>query len=227
MRAVRRTATGLRLALAAAGLCWVAAAGAAPGGASAGMLSGDALIDALRQGGYVIVMRHAHSPEQKPDAAHARPGNTKHERQLDATGERAARYMGMAVRQAGIPVLRVLTSPTFRAIETARVLGLGAPHAVAELGPGAQGMKGPANQKRAEWLQARVAQKTPQGQCILIITHTPNLVAAFGNEAANTQDGEALIFKPNGKTAKLIARVKMGEWQKLADHWKPRYERKG
>ena len=42
---------------------------AACGAARAQMLSGRALADSLRQGGYVIVMRHASSPELPPDAA--------------------------------------------------------------------------------------------------------------------------------------------------------------
>ena len=225
MTAVRRTISGLSVALAAAGLLWAASASAATGGASAGMLSGDALIDALRQGGYVIVMRHAQSPQQPPDAAHARPGNKKHERQLDAAGERAARYMGMAIRQVEIPVLRVLSSPTFRAIETARALGLGAPHTYPELGPGKAGMKAPADQKHAQWLQDKVAARTPNGECLLIITHEPNLKAAFGQKAAQMRAGDALIFEPEGKTAKLVAEVKVGDWSKLADHWKPNYQR--
>lgn len=225
MTAVRRTLSGFGIAIAAAGLGWAAAASAATGSAAAGKLSGDALIDALRQGGYVIVMRHAHSPQQQPDAAHARPGNKKHERQLDAAGERAARYMGMAIRQVEIPILRVLSSPTFRAIETARALGLGAPHSFPELGPGGADMKSPADRDRAQWLESKVAAEPPDGENLLIITHEPNLKAAFGPQAAQMQAGDALVFEPDGKTAKLVAKVKIDEWLKLADHWKPKYQR--
>jgi hypothetical protein len=49
-------------------------------------LSGDALVKALRQGGYVLVMRHASSPRDAPAKDVANPANVKMERQLDDTG---------------------------------------------------------------------------------------------------------------------------------------------
>jgi hypothetical protein len=51
-------------------------------------LSGEALVKALRQGGYVIVMRHASSPRQEPDKKTANPDNLAFERQLDQTGRK-------------------------------------------------------------------------------------------------------------------------------------------
>jgi hypothetical protein len=58
--------------------------------ASAQTLSGAALVNALKQGGYVIVMRHASSPAVPPDKEHANADNTKLERQLDAAGRAGA-----------------------------------------------------------------------------------------------------------------------------------------
>src|SRR6516165_8345216 len=62
------------------------ALGALAGAASSQTLQGDALVKALRQGGYVIVMRHARSPLEVPDKQTANPDNVKPERQLDAKG---------------------------------------------------------------------------------------------------------------------------------------------
>ena len=48
-------------------------------------LSGEALVKALRQGGYIIVMRHASSPREAPDKQTANADNVNRERQLDAS----------------------------------------------------------------------------------------------------------------------------------------------
>src|SRR3954471_20085729 len=80
-------------------------------------LEGPALVTALRQGGYVIVMRHPSSPFTQPDKATANPDNPNLERQLDETGRNTARAMGEAVRTLHIPIGDVLSSPTYRALE--------------------------------------------------------------------------------------------------------------
>src|SRR6202012_2267580 len=108
------------------------------GAARAQMLSGEVLTKALRQGGYVIVMRHTSSPREVPDKKTANPDNTKPERQLDAEGRSTATAMGKAVRDLKIPVGEVFTSPTYRALETVKYAQLGMPHPVEELGDNGQ-----------------------------------------------------------------------------------------
>src|ERR1039457_3284734 len=88
------------------------------GGVNAQTLSGDALVKALRQGGYVIVMRHASSPREVPDKQTANPDNLKPERQLDEIGRTTAAAMGKALRDLKIPIGEVYSSPTYRALET-------------------------------------------------------------------------------------------------------------
>src|SRR2546423_7484511 len=81
--------------------------------ASAQTLAGDALVKALRQGGYVLVMRHTSSPRDAPSKASANPDNVKLERQLDETGRATATAMGNALRELKIPIGRVFASPTY------------------------------------------------------------------------------------------------------------------
>src|SRR5690349_11761023 len=93
--------------------------------ASAQSLQDGTLIAALRQGGYVIAMRHPSSPFTAPDKAQADPANTKLERQLDDKGRKTSQQMGEAFRKLRIPVGQIFTSPTYRAREAARLMGLG------------------------------------------------------------------------------------------------------
>jgi hypothetical protein len=83
-------------------------------------LHGEALVKALRQGGYVIVMRHTSSPREAPSKQVANADNVKLERQLDETGRTTAVAMGKAIRALKIPIGEVLTSPTYRALETVK-----------------------------------------------------------------------------------------------------------
>jgi phosphohistidine phosphatase SixA len=178
------------------------------------MLSGDALVQALRKGGYIIVMRHASSPREVPDKATANPDNTKPERQLDAEGRATAAAMGKALRELRIPIGEVLSSPTYRAMETIRLAGLPAAKPVPELGDNGQSMSGGTGEQ-ARWLQRRVTEFS-SGANTLLVTHLPNLTRAFPQDAMGMADGEALIFAPDGKGgAKVIGRVKIDEWAKM------------
>jgi phosphohistidine phosphatase SixA len=177
-------------------------------------LSGEALVKSLRQGGYVILMRHASSPREEPDKKTANPDNLTFERQLDETGRITAAAMGKALRDLKIPIGDVLSSPTYRALETVRLAQFGKPQTYPELGDGGQNMRA-ATESQSEWLQRRVTQ-FPAGANTIIVTHFPNISRAFPQLAAGLADGEALIFGPDGKgAATLAARVKIEEWPKL------------
>ena len=182
--------------------------------ASAQTLAGSGLVDALQHGGYVIVMRHASSPMQPPAKDQADPENTNAERQLDDRGKKDATDFGAALRRLKIPIGEVLSSPTYRALETIRLANLPQPRIAPELGENGRSMQG-SSTAQADWLRHQVTE-FPKGSNTLLVTHYPNLTAAFPQEATGVADGEALIFGPDGKGgATLVARVKIGDWPQL------------
>ena len=184
------------------------------GTAHAQALHGEALVKALRQGGYVIVMRHTSSPREAPDKKTANADNLKIERQLDEEGRATAIAMGKALRELKIPVGSVLSSPTYRALETVRYAQLGNPQTYPELGDNGQSMQG-GTAAQAAWLQKRVTQ-FPTGTNTIIVTHFPNMTGAFPKLAAGVEDGEALVFGSDGKGgAALVARIKIEEWSAM------------
>ena len=179
---------------------------------------GPSLVTALRQGGYVLVMRHPSSPPTPPEKASADPVNTQLERQLDEVGRNTARAMGQAIRDLHIPIGTVLTSPTFRARQAIELFALGEATVVSELGEGEQGMMATADATRSEWLRKKSSESPPSGTNTLIVTHTPNLAGAFGERAKGVAAGETLVFRPNGKgQVDLVTRVKIEEWPKLLE----------
>lgn len=170
------------------------------------------LVALLQRGGLVIVMRHANSPLQPPDAATANPDNPGRERQLDEAGRRDATQMGEALRRLRIPVEEVLSSPTYRARETAKLMGFADARAVEQLGN--EGMQA-AGADRAAWLRNE-ANRTTRGGNRILITHGPNVSAAFAEYSAGMSEGEALIFDPRGpQGAVMVQRIKIGVWDKL------------
>lgn len=178
-------------------------------------LQGQALVKALRQGGYVIVMRHASSPAEAPDSQTANTDNIHRERQLDAKGRASATAMGQALRELKIPIGDVLSSPTYRALETVRYAKLGDhPLTFDELGDGGKSMQS-VTDVQATWLQGRVTRFLA-GTNTVIVTHLPNLTRAFPQYASGMADGEAMIFGSDHKGgATLVARVKIEEWAAL------------
>ena len=182
--------------------------------AHAQTLGSEALVKSLRQGGYVIVMRHASSPREVPDKQTANPDNVKPERQLDEIGRTTAAAMGKTLRDLKIPIGDVFTSPTYRALETIRLAQWANPKPTPELGDNGQSMAG-GTEAQAAWLQ-KIVRQFPAGTNTLVVTHFPNLTRAFPQQAAGVEDGEALIFGPDGKGgAKVVARVKIEDWPKM------------
>ncbi len=180
-------------------------------------LSGQDLVVALRAGGYVILMRHASSPGHPPDTAHLDVENGGHERQLDEVGRSSARAMGEALHRLHIPIGAVLSSPTYRALETVKLAQLGQPTTFVELGDGGQSMRPDKEGVRAKWLRTKSATPPSPHENTFIVTHYPNIVEAYPESADGLADGEALILRPNGRaSAEPVARVKIDEWASLA-----------
>jgi phosphohistidine phosphatase SixA len=178
-------------------------------------LSNETLVKTLQRGGYIIVMRHASSPREVPDKQTANPDNVKPERQLDAEGRASATAMGKALRELKIPIGDVLSSPTYRALETVRYAQFGNPQPYEELGDNGRSMQG-GTAAQAAWLQKKVSQ-FPMGTNTIIVTHLPNLTGAFPQLASGLADGEALIFGSDGKGGvTLVARVRIEEWPRMS-----------
>jgi phosphohistidine phosphatase SixA len=177
------------------------------------MLSRAALVKSLQAGGNVIVMRHASSPGDVPHKPN--PDNVPPERQLDEKGRTTATAMGEALRRLKIPIGEVLTSPTYRARETARLARLPNPRVMAELGEGLQSMQGAVERAQTEWLQKKT-MALPRGTNTLLVTHVPNVTAAFPGEIPAVLQGEALVFGSDGAGgSRVVGRIKIEEWSEL------------
>lgn len=198
-------------------ICAVAAAMviAAAGAASAQFLSSSELVAALKQGGYVIVMRHGNSPQVRPDPAIVAPGNTRRERQLNENGHKTVHAMGEALKALRIPIGAVLASPTFRTLETVRELQVGMADTFNLLGDGSEGYEYSSFEDSGRFIRSRITEVPRAGTNALIVTHVPNMEAAFGDKFA-IDEGQVVIVKPDGSMGTPVGTIKVNEWPGLA-----------
>src|SRR5215510_12160464 len=75
-------------------------------------------INALRQGGYVIVFRHGATHQDQADTDPLNPKNVAQQRQLNDEGRALAKSIGQALHKLRIPVGQIQSSVFNRAIET-------------------------------------------------------------------------------------------------------------
>ena len=81
------------------------------------------LVESLRSGGYVIVVRHGATFSDQADTDPFNFDNLAKQRNLNEKGKELAKAFGDAIRQVGIPAGEVYTSNFNRAFETAVLAG--------------------------------------------------------------------------------------------------------
>lgn len=174
-------------------------------------LDENALVAALQEGGYILVMRHASSPRQAPTAAEANHDNRNRERQLDATGRSDALAMGASIRRLGISITEILSSPAYRTLETALLAGFEEVQVRDYLGN--QGMLN-SSQAFADQLLDNLKNPPPLGNRLLI-THSPNIARALPGLSLEVEQGEVLVIDPEQSVAEPIARIPINQWSRL------------
>jgi broad specificity phosphatase PhoE len=182
------------------------------------LLSGEALVTALRKGGHNIYFRHAQTDWSQSDhvakAGDWRSCDPASIRQLAPEGRETARRIGAALRALAIPVGRVLSSEYCRAVETARLLGVGPVETTLEImNMRAAGFVGGRDAVIAR-ARRRLAAPPAPGSNTVLVAHG-NLV----RDATGTYPGEAgaAVFKPDGKGGfRLVARLTPEHWVELA-----------
>jgi len=174
------------------------------------------IAQALRAGGLVIVVRHGATFPDRADTDPLDFDNIAAQRNLNDKGKALAKAFGDALRQARIPVGKVYTSKYNRAYETAVLAGFTDIEKTADLTEGGLIVSPNENNRRAEAFRKMLAAAPKDHTNTILITHQPNIVAALGNDWFDVKEGEASIFRPADGGYKLVARVQMDEWPRIA-----------
>ncbi|TMJ05456.1 MAG: histidine phosphatase family protein [Alphaproteobacteria bacterium] len=174
-------------------------------------------IKALRGGGHVIVFRHGATHADQADTDPLNIANVAQQRQLNDQGRALAHAIGEAMRKLNIPVGQVVTSQFNRAVETGTLLGFGGVTSTADITEGGLVVSPAENNRRAAAMKKLAATAPPAGTNVVLVSHKPNIMDAFGKDWFDVREGEASIFRPDGKGGtQFVVRVLAADWDKLA-----------
>jgi phosphohistidine phosphatase SixA len=171
---------------------------------------------ALRAGDLVIVVRHGATFPDQADTDPLNFDNIAAQRNLNDKGKALAKAFGEALRQAEIPIGKVYTSKYNRAYETAVIAGFKDIEKTPDLTEGGLVVSPNENNRRAEAFRKLLATPPKAHTNTILITHQPNIVAALGKDWFDVKEGEASIFRPADGSYKLVARVQMEDWPRIA-----------
>jgi len=138
------------------------------------------------------------------------------QRNLNDKGKALAKTFGDALRQAEVPIGKVYTSKFNRAYETAVIAGFKDIEKTTDLTEGGFIVSPNENSRRAEAFRKMLATAPAPHTNTILITHQPNIMAALGKDWFDVKEGEASIFRPADGSYKLVARVQMDEWPRIA-----------
>jgi phosphohistidine phosphatase SixA len=166
-------------------------------------LAGKPLLDALRNGGHVLFMRHTETGVVTPECKTSN---------LTPRGERDAARVGTALKALAIPLERFASSPVCRVQDTARNLGLGGFELAEGLSNGTTRPGFDIHAARGELLS-----KVPaEGKNSLLVSHMQS--ANDVSQMIYLDFGEIVIFRPDGtgKSA-AIGRMRVDDWAALVN----------
>lgn len=174
------------------------------------------IAQALRAGGLVLVVRHGATFPDQADTDPFNFDNIAAQRNLNDKGKALAKAFGDALRQAGVPIGKVYTSKFNRAYETAVLAGFKDIEKTTDLTEGGLVVSPNENNRRAAAFRKLLTVAPQDRTNTILITHQPNIVAALGKDWFDTKEGETSIFRPVDGAYKLVARVQMDEWPRIA-----------
>ena len=163
-----------------------------------------------------MVVRHGATFPDQADTDPLNFDNIETQRNLNDKGKVLAKDFGDALRQAGVPVGKVYTSKYNRAYETAVVAGFKDIEKTADLTEGGLVVSPNENNRRTEAFRKMLGTAPKIGTNTILITHKPNIIDALGKDWFDVKEGEASLFRPENGSYKLLARVQMGEWPRIA-----------
>ena len=164
----------------------------------------------LREGGYILYMRHASTDFSKNDSNMRSYEDCDSQRNLTDKGRDEARAIGAHVKRLGIPIGAVLASPFCRTMETAR-LAFGKAQATQEVRGGPVRPDDPA---RYAPLKKILSSEVPKGQNTVISSHGNPFHAVAG--PPYLAEGEIAVVQPEGGGRfTVVARIRPEDWPGL------------
>jgi phosphohistidine phosphatase SixA len=165
----------------------------------------DAIWNALKSGGHVVLIRHAITESGIGDPPGFRLEDCRTQRNLSAQGRADAKRIGEAFRKHGVTIAEVLSSRWCRCLDTAKIaFGKATPS------PMLDSMFNDKERTREEKIRefrAAVAKAPAKGNLIMV-THQVN-IQEFAD--VSPASGEMVLLKPESDGLKLLGRLTVPE----------------
>lgn len=157
---------------------------------------------ALKRGGKVVLLRHAHI-DVREGIGRLAPGNCAAEVNLSPRGVEQAKRIGEAFRAHGIAVGEVFSSPYCRCIDTGR-LAFGRASAVQYLMPPGAIPDEQAKSNDERVLRAILEHRGPS--TVVMVTHSLNIENIVLEPPGM---GEFFVVQPNGANVDVIGKIRI------------------
>lgn len=171
-------------------------------------LSPAELIGQLQKGGNIVYLRHAATDHDSRDSGTADLNDCSKQRNLSQTGRQQATQIGVAIKQLGIPLGSVLSSPYCRCRDTAQ-LAFGRYTSTPDLQFSISKDREESRQLGARLREMMLAADTQSGNAVFV-GHTSNLRDGLG--VWPKPEGVMLVFRRDGDRIGLLGRIAPDQW---------------
>lgn len=166
--------------------------------------AGGDMLDVMRHGGMVLLIRHATTVPGTGDPPEFTLGDCATQRNLSERGKAEARALGVALREAGVPVAAVKSSRWCRGMDTATLAFDG--HVSVEAWPPLDSFFAGRGNRDVQTRDALAALgELPTESNWVWITHQVNISALTGEFAGQ---GEVVVARPENGRLRSV-----GKWR--------------
>lgn len=159
-------------------------------------LASPAQLRELRDGGFVLYIRHGETDNSRADALAPDLSDCRTQRVLNENGRSTMRQIGQRFRQFGIPVQEVLYSPMCRTRESAELAFPEVPRRSEHDLMYSANFTTEQKQPLLVTIRRLVSTPTRPGTNLVLVAHAPNLADLFGYFV--NPEGTVVILRPRG-----------------------------
>lgn len=176
------------------------------------------IVDALRDGGYVMYFRHAPTDWLDTDLLESEASisscDRNQMRQLSEEGRATARAVGDAMRRLGVPVSAVYASEYCRTTETARLLGFGPVETTRDVLNTLAADYAGGREALADKARTRLSTPPPSGSNTVLVGHGNVFLLVAG---LRPPEAGAAIVQPSGNGEfEVLGVLSADDWVEMA-----------
>ncbi len=164
------------------------------------------VIDRLKFGGHILMIRHAMAPGNG-DPARFKIGDCSTQRNLDDSGRTQARGIGRWLRANGVKSARIYSSQWCRCLETAKLIDLGSVQELAALNSFYEKVQD--REPNLQALNEFISLQPVKGELIILVTHFVT-IGAIADTSVSSGEG-VLLELHKDKTYTVVGRLNFAQ----------------